>query len=146
MNRFRSTLACSLALACAASALPVSAQVADNNCILAGRLSEDGRWAPRMAGVELLGQDGKAVGAADKAGLALVRQAKLSAPALLARCDGSGTLAQGPESPGAKSPVPAVGPGTVAVEAVNFPKMRRGGELVELRVTVPADRVTMVTR
>jgi hypothetical protein len=29
---------------------------------------------------------------------------------------------------------------------VNYPKLRRGGELVELRLTVPAERVTMVTR
>ena len=51
-----------------------------------------------------------------------------------------------PESPGAKERVPAIGPGTVAVESVSFPKMRRGGELVELKLTVPAERVTMVTR
>jgi hypothetical protein len=42
--------------------------------------------------------------------------------------------------------VPAIGPGAVAVESVSFPKMRRGGELVELKLTVPAERVTMVTR
>jgi len=29
---------------------------------------------------------------------------------------------------------------------VSFPKLRTGGELVELRVRVPAERVVMVTR
>jgi hypothetical protein len=29
---------------------------------------------------------------------------------------------------------------------VSFPKLRTGGELVELRVRVPAQRVVMVTR
>jgi hypothetical protein len=118
----------------------------DNNCIIAGRLSDQARWAPRMTGVELLGQDGKAVTAADKHSLAGVRQVRLGSPALLSRCDGSGQLAVGPDTPGAKSPVPAIGPGTVAVESVSFPKMRRGGELVELKLAVPAERVTMVTR
>ena len=42
--------------------------------------------------------------------------------------------------------MPAIGPGVVVVEAVNYPKLRRGGELVELKLTVPAERVTMMTR
>jgi hypothetical protein len=33
----------------------------------------------------------------------------------------------------------------VDVEAVSFPKLRTGGELVELRVRMPAERVVMVT-
>ena len=78
--------------------------------------------------------------------LAAVRQVRLSAPALLSRCDGNGQLALGPDVPGAKAPVPAVGPGVLLVEAVSFPKLRRGGELVELRITAPAERVTMLTR
>jgi hypothetical protein len=137
----RAALACALALA----ALPAFAQTAEGSCILAGRLGERG-WAPRMPGVELLGQDGRALSSADKSRLASVRQVRLSAPALLSRCDGSRELAAGPEAPGAKSPVPAIGAGVHQVEAVNFPKLRRGGELVELQLTVAADRVTMLTR
>ena len=34
----------------------------------------------------------------------------------------------------------------VDVEAVNYPKLRTGGELVELRVRVPAERVVLLTR
>jgi hypothetical protein len=141
MIRLRAACACALALACLSS----FAQTTDASCILAGRLG-DGGWAPRMQGVQLLGQDGRAITGADKASLANVKQVRLSVPALLSRCDGSNELALGPETPGAKAPVPAIGPGVVPVEGVNYPKLRRGGELVELRLTVPAERVTMVTR
>jgi hypothetical protein len=99
-----------------------------------------------MQGVQLLGQDGRSIDGADKSSLASVKQVRLSAPALLSRCDGNGQLALGPDAPGSKSPVPAIGPGVVPVESVSFPKLRRGGELVELKLTVGAERVTMVTR
>jgi hypothetical protein len=99
-----------------------------------------------MAGVQLLGQDGKVLTSADKQALSGVKQVRLSAPALLSRCDGNAELAAGPDSPGAKTKVPAIGPGVANVEGVSFPKLRRGGELVELKLSVPAERVTMVTR
>jgi hypothetical protein len=135
---------CALALA-ALAALPSFAQTGDARCILAGRLAETG-WAPRMPGVQLLGADGNAVTSADKQALGAVRQVRLSAPALLSRCDGNGELALGPDDAGPKGQVPAVSAGLVPVEAVSFPRLRRGGELVELKLTVPAERVTMVTR
>ena len=116
-----------------------------SQCIVAGRLSE-GAWAPRMQGVHLLDAAGKAVVSADKSVLGSVRQVRLAAPALLSRCDGDAPLALGDEQPGARQPVPAVRAGTFAVEAVAYPKLRRGGELVELKLTVPAERVTMVRR
>ncbi|MEP6792241.1 MAG: hypothetical protein ABI907_12780 [Ramlibacter sp.] len=128
----------------AVAATPAFAQ-SEASCILAGRLGDAG-WAPRMAGVQLLGADGKAITSADKQALAAVRQVRLSAPALLSRCDGNGELALGPDVVGPKGKVPAIGAGVVAVEAVNFPKLRRGGELVELKLTVPAERVTLVLR
>lgn len=143
MTFVRTALACALALA--VSTLPAFAQATEASCIIAGRIGDTG-WAPRMQGVQLLGQDGRAVTGADKPSLAAVTQVRLTAPALLTRCDGSNELAPGPDVPGAKAPVPAVGPGVVAVEAVNYPKLRRGGELVELKLTVPAARVSMVTR
>ncbi len=129
----------------AATALPSFAQTVEPSCIIAGRLGDSG-WAPRLAGVTLLSQDGHPVTASDRATLGSVRQVRLSAPALLSRCDGSGELAAGPDSPGPRSAVPAIGPGVVAVQGVSYPKLRRGGELVELRVAAPAERVTMVTR
>ena len=141
MTLIRTALACALALA----AIPSFAQTSDGSCILAGRLGDSG-WAPRMSGVQLLGADGRAVTASDKASLAGVKQVRLSTPALLSACDGNRELAMGPDTPGAKAPVPAAGAGLHTVEAVNFPKLRRGGELVELRLSVAAERVTMVTR
>ncbi|MDQ6880815.1 MAG: hypothetical protein M3150_01820 [Pseudomonadota bacterium] len=129
----------------AAVALPCFAQTSEAGCIVAGRLGDAG-WAPRMQGVQLLAQDGSAVSAASKSALAGVKQVRLSAPALLSRCDGSNALALGPDVPGARNKVPAIGPGTIPVESVSFPRLRRGGELVELRLTVPAERVTMVTQ
>ena len=141
MNPVRVACACALALA----SLSSFAQTTDANCIVAGRLGETG-WAPRMQGIQLLAQDGRAITASDKASLAAVKQVRLFEPALLSRCDGSNELALGPDVPGAKAPVPALGPGVVSVEAVNYPKLRRGGELVELKLTVPAQRVMMVTR
>jgi hypothetical protein len=143
MKTVFTSMACALALA--AAALPAFAQSSDASCILAGRLTETG-WAPRMPGVELLGPDGRVLSASSKTMLATVRQVRLAAPALLSRCDGNGELALGPDAPGPKSAVPAVGPGVLAVQAVNFPRLRRSGELVELQLAVPAERVTMVTR
>jgi len=144
MTSLRIALACTLALGAAGSAFAQAAS--ENSCILAGRLSDDARWAPRMAGVDLLGQDGRVVTGADKQSLAGVRQVRLAKPALLSRCDGDAQLALGPDEPGAKGKVPAIGPGVVPVESVSYPKLRRGGEMVELKLTVPADRVVMLTR
>ena len=141
MNHLRPGFACALALVSISS----FAQTTDASCIVAGRLGATG-WAPRLQGVQLLGQDGRAISGADKASLSNVKQVRLSAPALLSRCDGSKELALGPDPRGAKAPVPAIGAGLVPVESVHYPKLRRGGELVELQLTVPAERVTMVTR
>jgi len=143
MNPVRSAF---LAAALAATTLtPVLAQDAAGSCILAGRLGESG-WAPRMPGVALLGANGQAVTSANRQALAGVRQVRLSAPALLSRCDGNNELALGEDPPRPKSAVPAAGPGVHAVEAVHFPRLRRGGELVELRLTVASDRLVSVTR
>jgi hypothetical protein len=99
-----------------------------------------------MQGVQLLGADGKAVTSAGKQALATVKSVRLSSPALLSRCDGNGELALGPDAVGPKGKAPAIGAGVVAVESVSFPKLRRGGELVELKLAVPADRVLLVSR
>ena len=75
------------------------------------------------------------------------KTAELSRPALLSRCVGNLPLASGDSEPAGKKPQPAAAArGTVTVEAVSFPKLRSGGELVELRVRVPADRLVMLAR
>lgn len=129
----------------AATVTPALAQEPSASCILAGRIGETG-WAPRMPGVALLGANGQPVTRADRQGLAAVRQVRLSAPALLSRCDGNNELAPGEDPPRAKSAVPAAAAGVHGVEAVSFPRLRRGGELVELRLTMAADKVVSVTR
>lgn len=137
-----------LPLALAAACLGAQAQVpADATCILAGRLADDGRWAPRFEGVQLLGESGQPVATRGKPALDQVRQARLAQPALLSACTGGQPLhrADGePDQP--KSAVPALSAGLVEVESVAFPPLRTGGALVELKVRVPDDRVVMLTR
>ncbi|HYE71192.1 MAG TPA: hypothetical protein VD932_06695, partial [Aquabacterium sp.] len=102
----------------AASALPIAAssQSDAGACILAGRLADDGHWAPRFEGVDLLAADGRRV-VGGKAALVNVKQANLTQPALLSRCDGSGPLARADDEPAAtKSQVPALGAGLVQVD------------------------------
>ena len=131
--------------AAAVVAAPAFAQ-SDAQCILAGRLSE-GVWAPRLAAVQLRGADGRVIARASKEALAGVKKADLARPALLSSCVGDGPLANADNEPaGTKTQVPALSRGMVDVEAVSFPKLRTGGELVELRVRVPGERVVMVTR
>jgi hypothetical protein len=141
MTRSLQILAAALALAFAGHA---AAQ--DGSCILAGRLAEDGHWAPRFEGIELLGADGKRLTGA-KAVIAGAKHARLTQPALLSRCDGSNPLARADDQPPfTKGPTPALSAGVVEVEAVAFPKLRSGGELVELKVRYPGERVVMITR
>jgi hypothetical protein len=138
-----------LAAAAAASCiLPMAAssQAPEGACILAGRLADDGHWAPRFEGVELMAADGRRV-VGGKPAIAGARQARLAQLALLSRCDGSNPLAQADgQPPFAKGQVPALSAGVVEVDGVAFPKLRTGGELVELRVRYASDRVVMVTR
>lgn len=130
----------------AATLLVASFGAVAQSCIVAGRVS-DGRWAPRLAGVQLLGDNGRVIRAASPDALAGVRQARLARPALLSRCDGAAALAQADhEPPLRREPVPALSAGVVEVEAVSFPKLRTGGALVELKVRAPAQRVVMLTK
>ena len=129
----------------AALAAPAFAQ-SDAQCIVAGRLS-DGLWAPKHGTIHLFGADGNPIATPTKAALANVRRATLDEPALLSRCDGNNTLFNADnEPPGRKTEVPALPRGTFEVEGVAYPKLQTGGELVELRVRVPAERVVMLMR
>ena len=143
MNRFHQTLA--LLLLSLGAAVHAQAP-AGEGCILAGRLAEEGRWAPRMPGVVLLDEAGRTASAADRQSLAGVRQVRLSEPALLSRCDGNNLLARGEDSAAPKAAVPAVRPGVHAVQDVGFPRLHRGGELVELRLRVAPDQIISLTR
>ena len=130
-------------------ALSASAQqINAGECIIAGRITADEKWAPRMQGVQWLAPRGRVVTTAGKQALADVEQVRLARPALLTRCDGDGELAHAEDLPssGPKEAVPAIAPGVVDVEKVSFPRLRNGGELVELKLRLPLDRVVMVKR
>lgn len=137
-------------LAVAQSTVPAAATTGANlQCILAGRVDGDQRWAPQARGVELLDAQGKRVTSADKAALASVKQARISSPALLSACNGDQALAKGDDLPNAKktsSPAVSAGTAPVNVEAVSFPPLRVGGTLVELRLSLAPDRVVTLTR
>ena len=134
-----------LLIAAATLALPAIAQT-DAQCIVAGRLSE-GAWAPRLAGVQLLGATGQALAGSGRQAIASAKQVRLSQPALLSRCNGVQPLLNADGEPaGRKTEVPALSAGVLEVDGVSFLKLRTGGELVEVRVRAPAQRVVMLTR
>ena len=134
-----------LLAAAAAGAAPAFAQ-SDAQCIVAGRLS-GGLWAPQYGTVHLFGADGNPIATPTKAALGTVRRATVDEPALLSKCDGNNTILNVDNEPRSrKTEVPALARGTFDVEGVAYPKLQTGGELVELRVRVPADRLVMLMR
>ena len=130
------------------SLMPAS-HAAEASCIVAGRVNAEQQWAPRLQGLELQSQDGKRIASSQREALQGIKRVRVLTPTLLSNCDGSVALTQGDSLPQqAKSAVPTIkaDPAWLVVEAVNFPKLQVGGELVELRVQVPAERVQMLTR
>ncbi len=144
--RTRPAPAYSLALATGLLLASAGAQAADASCITAGRLDADGRWAPQFQTVRLLDEAGRALPTRTRADLSRVRGVEITQPALLSTCEGERALTRGDDTTTAKAPVPAAKPGRLAVDGVGFPKLQSGGELVELKVQVPPDRVVMITR
>jgi hypothetical protein len=145
------SLAAAGSLATAQNAAPFSSTTggADLQCILAGRVDGDQRWAPQARGVELLDAQGKRVTSADNAALANVKQARISSPALLSACNGDQALAKGDDLPNTKktsTPAVSAGAAPVNVEAVSFPPLRVGGTLVELRLSPTPDRIVSLSR
>ena len=123
-----------------------AAQASDGSCITAGRFNAEGQWAPQFQTVRLLDEAGRPMVARGKADLSRVRAVELTEPALLSTCDGSRDVKRGEDPAAAKAAVPAARPGRLTVEGVGFPRLQTGGELVELKVQVPADRIVMLTR
>jgi hypothetical protein len=117
-------------------------------CILAGRLDSDQRWAPQVRGMVLLDAAGQPVRGAGVQALSAVKSVRVSQPALLSSCNGNQSLQAGDASTGQKSPAPAVSasPTPIPVQAINFPPLRVGGSLVELQLQLPSDRVIVLTR
>jgi hypothetical protein len=122
------------------------AQAAADQCILAGRVDAQGAWAPQASGVELLDAAGKRV-SGGKANMSQVKAVRLAQPTLLSDCNGDKPLPAGGEGV-KKQAAPALSAGKepVPVEAVAYPPLKVGGELVELKVKVPAGRVIALKR
>jgi hypothetical protein len=145
-------LVSTLLLSNASWAAAQASSVADADgarCILAGRLDSSQRWAPQARGIELLDANGKRVLTSDKSTLSNVKQVRISSPALLSQCNGSQALAKGDDlAKSAKTTVPAVSANAepVMVQAVAFPPLKVGGDLVELRLDVQPQRVVNLTR
>jgi hypothetical protein len=146
-----SVTVCTAIWACAGMAMAqgTAAASAGEQCILAGRLDGNQRWAPQARGIELMDAAGKRVASSDKAALASVKQVRVSSPALLSGCNGNQALARGDDQPGGKkasSPAVSAAATPLNVEAVNFPPLKVGGELVELRLGLVPERVISLTR
>lgn len=126
----------------------VAPQAGEAHCILAGRLNSEGRWAPAASGVQLLNASGQRVLGAELSVLAGVKAVRLAEPALLSKCNSGQAMADGDASAGGKSPAPAVNAGNkpIQVQAMSTLPGRAGGQWVELRLSVPAERVLMITR
>jgi hypothetical protein len=123
-------------------------QTSDAQCILAGRLSSEGRWAPVASGVTLLDASGQRIRSAGQPALSSVKAVRLSEPALLAKCNGNQPMADGDAREGSKSPAPAVmaGNAPINVQASATIPGRAGGQWVELRLDTPPERVILLTR
>ena len=120
----------------------------DAQCILAGRVNSDGRWAPLAQGMQLLGVSGEQIRDANTAALASVKAVRLSAAAVLTQCNAGQGIADGLTMSGAKTAVPALkaGDAPIAVQATALLPGRGNAQWVELKLTVPAERITLLTR
>ncbi len=119
-----------------------------DSCILAGRLDDQQRWAPQARGVQLLNAAGQPVTSASKEALATVKTVRLSQPALLSSCNGNQALPPGGDITGKKTPAAAVAASAspIPVQALAYPPLRVGGELVELKLDLQNARQIQLTR
>ena len=125
-----------------------AAQASDAQCILAGRFNAQGRWAPQARGLVWLDAAGQPIQPQGKPALANVKAIRLNEPALLAQCNGNQALPSGEASSGSKTPAPALSAGNAPIQVVSFAyaPLRAGGEWVELKLEVPAQRMVMLVR
>jgi hypothetical protein len=117
-------------------------------CILAGRINSDGNWAPLAQGLQLMDAAGQMTSGTATVALDAIKEVRISKPALLARCQNKEPMANGDPSSGRKSAAPAVKAGSQAlpVLAASVLPSRSGGQWVELRLSVPGERIVQVTR
>jgi hypothetical protein len=125
--------------------LPVIAQGSQaevGQCILVGRISGFGRWAPRQPQFELLDDKGQQVIDESAESLAGVKQVRVNAPALLVKCH---RIQSGRKSD-VGDMLPAIAPGSepLAVKALSMVPVGIGGHWVELEVALVQERVTRI--
>lgn len=125
--------------------LPLMAQGAQTKigqCILVGRISGFGRWAPRQPHFELLDDKGQQVVDESAESLASVKQVRVNAPALLVKCH---RIQAAPKSEfGDALPAVAAGAEPLAVKALSLVPVGIGGHWVELELVLVQERVTKI--
>jgi hypothetical protein len=123
-------------------------------CILAGRLDSEAQWAPKFANLDLLDSEGKSIQPrvanqqSAKDLLATVKQVRIKSPALLSSCNGNQAIPKGDGQASqahAQAPAVSAGAGLIAVEAISYPPLGLGGQWVELKLALQAERVTMIS-
>jgi hypothetical protein len=106
-------------------------------CVVAGRLDDANRWAPRLSALQMFDAQGKAIKASDKAGLALVTQVRVLKAVPISSCDGTRAITKVDDLASASSSASpsflAAGKRLVPVKGVSFPSIRTGA-LVELEI------------
>ena len=124
-----------------------AAQASELACITAGRLNAQGQWAPKLDSIRLLDASGRTISSSNKADIKNVQILEITEPALLSACEGDRPLTSADGSQAQpKAPVPAAKPGRLKVLGLGYPPLRVGGELVEIKVQVPADQIVMMVR
>jgi hypothetical protein len=98
--------------------------------------------------MQLLDAGSKPVSGVAQSTFSNVKAVRLAEPALLSKCNAGQAMVDGDASSGSKSPTPALTAGNTPIEVQAMATLpgRAGGQWVELRVSVPAERVVMLTR
>jgi hypothetical protein len=111
-----------------------------SQCVVAGRLDDAARWAPRISAVELYNAQGTRVSASDKNALSTVTQMRVIKPVPLSTCNFDAAIAKVDDF---AAPLGASKPGylpitkgseLVPVKGIKFPAIR-SGRLVEIEVS-----------
>ncbi len=124
---------------------PLAAQASQaevGQCILVGRISGLGRWAPRQPQFEMLDDKGQQVIDESAESLASVKQVRVNAPALLVKCHRMPSTAKSEEG----DMLPAIAPGAepLAVKALSMVPVGIGGHWVELEIMMSRERLTKI--
>ncbi len=125
--------------------LPLAAQTSQaeiGECILVGRISGFGRWAPRQPHFELLDDKGQQVIDESAESLASVKQVRVNAPALLVKCHRIQAALK--SVPSDMLPAIAAGSEPLGVKALSLVPVGIGGHWVELELVLVQERVTKI--